>query len=579
MRLRGSEERQTSIFLDGAPLSVPWDGRVDLSALPAGLINSVRVTKSAAPIEYGANSVLGVVDLRTSMAAPEGLGSVQIDVGTQEARSISATGNFTTGPVDWLIGGGYRSINGEAVSNESIIPFGPIAKDYRANTDLESGSAYVGVATDQSWGTARVSLLSVVADRGIANTGHIDPDIGSPRYWRYPDWQFNQLTMNSAIDIGDTTQFRTTAWLQFFEQTIDQYMDDSYTLRASREEDDDLTLGLRTVLDLPLPAIDARLVANAQTTQHDQIDTDLQASTAVESGTYQQDIFSLGAELDFSSIRGMTFSAALSYDMASTPKTGQHAEQSRMSDWAASLVARWQLSNSWNSVATIGQRTRFPTLRELYGEALGSFLINPDLTPETAFLADLTFEYLGDYANTTFQITPWILRIDDTLSRRTVLVDGRRLRQRYNIRGSKGYGVEFLYDWTLNDRFNLRLQGNWQNLEAREDDDGSKPVLYQRPESQVALALDYLLSTNWDLFAEFEYFGTALDEAEDGTVVTLPTAVTVDLQLFRTISQTQQGRWRLYGGVDNMTNALVLPQLGLPMPGRTAVIGFQFESS
>lgn len=28
-RVRGAEERQTQVFLDGAPLTVPWDGRIN----------------------------------------------------------------------------------------------------------------------------------------------------------------------------------------------------------------------------------------------------------------------------------------------------------------------------------------------------------------------------------------------------------------------------------------------------------------------------------------------------------------------------------------------------------------------
>ena len=89
LRLRGSEERQTGIYLDGAPLSVPWDGRVDLSALPAGLVDSVRVIVSAAPIEYGPNAVLGIVDIRTPVRAEPGLSSLQAGAGTQGARSVS----------------------------------------------------------------------------------------------------------------------------------------------------------------------------------------------------------------------------------------------------------------------------------------------------------------------------------------------------------------------------------------------------------------------------------------------------------------------------------------------------------
>jgi iron complex outermembrane recepter protein len=64
-RVRGSDERQTLVFLDGAPLAVPWDGRVDIGLLPAGLVGGLVVRKGAGAIEYGANAVAGVVDLTT----------------------------------------------------------------------------------------------------------------------------------------------------------------------------------------------------------------------------------------------------------------------------------------------------------------------------------------------------------------------------------------------------------------------------------------------------------------------------------------------------------------------------------
>jgi iron complex outermembrane receptor protein len=577
LRLRGSEERQTSIFLDGAPLTVPWDGRVDLSSLPVGLVNSMQVTASAAPVEYGANSVLGVVDLRTAILAPAGLDSLQLASGTEGARSLSTTANVNTGPVDWLVGGSYRRLDGEAVSDASVIPYGQISDDQRINTDLESGSIFIAAGKEQSWGTARLSLLSVRADRGIANAGHIDPDVGSPRYWRYPSWAFDQLTLNTVAAIGDAMQLRSTAWVQSFAQTIEQYTDDTYSLLESTEDDEDLTVGLRLVLETPFPAMDLRFVGNAQTTQHDQLDTDTQGASTLESGTYQQNIFSLATEADFSPIAGIMLSTAISYDVSSTPKTGSHAAQDDLSDWAASIAAQWRLSDDWSAAATLGQRTRFPTLRELYGVALGSFLLNPDLAPETALLGDLTMESVSANENLIWRITPWILRIDGTLSHRNVDVDGLRLRQRYNLRGSKGHGLEIILDWTANDRLSVQLQGNWQKLEARREEDGTRPVLYQRPRMQAAITLDYLFNVNWDLFAELRYIGEALDEDEDSSVVKLPTATTIDLRLFRTLRRDERGLWRAYAGIDNVSDELVLPQLGLPQPGRTAVIGLQFD--
>jgi iron complex outermembrane recepter protein len=576
LRLRGSEERQTGIYLDGAPLSVPWDGRVDLSALPAGVVETVRVTASAAPIEYGPNSVLGVVDIQTPGAAQPGLDSMQAEIGTQDSGSLSAAAGARARGIDWLIGGGYRRVGGEAVSDTSVIPYGPVGDGERVNTDLETASLFVAAGRKLDNGAVRLSLFSVDAERGIANAGHIDPAIGSPRYWRYPHWRFDQLTFNSAFDVGPRTTLRSTAWFQHFEQTIDQYTDDSYATLGASEDDEDNTLGLRIVLERPFEAFDLRVVGNAQTTLHDQVDNDHVSDSTSPLTSYRQDIFSLGAEIDTAASDDLVLSAAASYDLATTPETGGRDPQEDLADWAASVAAGWHPSDAWQIVGTLGQRTRFPTLRELYGEALGQFLINPDLRPETTLLGDLTLERISRDGTLKVRLTPWILEIDDTLSQRNVEVNGQRFRQRYNLEGSNGHGVEAGIDWNVDDRLELRFHANWQDLEARIGEDGTRPVLYQRPDIQATITVDWLISTDWDLFLEVRHVGTALDEDEDGSIVELPTSTAAGFRLFRTVHQDEGSRWRIYAGVDNIGDEVILPQLGLPQPGRTLSLGVSF---
>lgn len=577
LRLRGSEERQTGIYLDGAPLSVPWDGRVDLGALPAGIIESVQVTASAAPIEYGPNSVLGVVDIRTPASLESGLDSFQAETGSEESGSLSGAAGATAAGINWLVGGGYRRIGGEAVSDISAIPFGPARNGQRVNTDLESASVFVAAGREFDHGAARLSWFSVDAERGIANAGHIDPAQGSPRYWRYPHWRFDQLTLNSASDLSVGMSLRSTAWFQHFEQTIDQYTDETYTSLERSEDDEDNTLGLRMVLERPFDAFDLRLVGNAQTSRHDQLDTDRLNGDVGPLTSYRQDIYSLGAEIDTGIGDDLMLSAAVSYDLATTPETGGRESQEDLSDWAASVAARWFPSEQWQIAGTLGQRTRFPTLRELYGEALGQFLVNPDLRPETTLLGDLTLEHVSRDGALRLRLTPWFLRVDDTLSRRNVEVDGERRRQRYNLAGADGHGVEAGIDWNADDRLELRLHANWQDLEARLEEGGNRPVLYQRPDLQATLTVDWLFAADWDLFVEVRHVGTAMDEDEDGSIRELPTSTTVDLRLFRTLRQDEAGRWRVYAGVENLGDELILPQLGLPQPGRTAALGVAFE--
>jgi iron complex outermembrane receptor protein len=265
------------------------------------------------------------------------------------------------------------------------------------------------------------------------------------------------------------------------------------------------------------------------------------------------------------------------YDFSNTPETGGREPQDALSDWAASVAARWYPGDRWQVAGTLGQRTRFPSLRELYGEALGQFLVNPGLRPETALLGDLTFERTSVDGTLVLKLTPWISRVDNTLSRRIVVVDGVRMRQRYNLEGSDGYGVEAGVSWNANDELELQLHANWQELQARLEADGSRPVLWQRPDLQATLVVDWLFATNWDLFLEVRYLGSALDEDEDGSVVELPTSTTANVRIFRTLAFTDSGRWRAYAGIDNLGDELILPQLGLPQPGRTAMLGFSFE--
>jgi iron complex outermembrane recepter protein len=89
--------------------------------------------------------------------------------------------------------------------------------------------------------------------------------------------------------------------------------------------------------------------------------------------------------------------------------------------------------------------------------------------------------------------------------------------------------------------------------------------------------LDYYFGRDWDFYFEAEYLGVAQDEDENGNVVDLPTSWLVDMRLFRTIRERAGGRWRAYAGLDNALNDVVLPQLGLPQPGRTFKVGVVFE--
>ena len=174
VRIRGSEERQAAVFLDGAPLSVPWDGRVDLGVLPASLLNTVSVTKGAVPIEYGTNAVAGVVDLQTRR--DDASTEAEVSAGSQELRAASALAQWNpTDRLETQLAAGYVARDAQTIADRDALPFSQHDAEARTNTDLESRSLFAAIDMASGATLWRISLLHADIERGIAPESHLDP--------------------------------------------------------------------------------------------------------------------------------------------------------------------------------------------------------------------------------------------------------------------------------------------------------------------------------------------------------------------------------------------------------------------
>ncbi len=578
LRLRGSEERQSQIFIDGAPISVPWDGRADLSLFPASFIRKVSIIKSAAPIEYGANAVLGVVDISTFETADDFKLSARTELGTHGARLLEGEVSVPIAGASLQLGGNHFSRDALAVASREAVPFDPLLGDGRTNTDLESTSFFGAVALERDWGSFRVSAFDIEAEKGIAAAAHLDPAEDSPRFWRYPEWHMTQISLAGDVKLGADTKLRVNSWHQRFAQKIVSYSDISYSQAEEQQDDRDRTYGGRMTLSHDWRHLTTRLVASAQESTHTETETDPLANTSGNAERFRQRLFSIGGEVDIPLTDTVKSSFSLAHDRASTPLTGGRPIQPAISNWATAGALEWLATPELTVTATLGQRTRFPTMRELYGNALGRFLLNPDLKPETALVGDMTFAWAPAALPFELKITPWFTRIDDTLSQRNVRVDGVSRRQRINLDGSVGYGIEAGLVWQASSALNIEANAFWQDLEADRDAEGKRPTLYQRPESQLLLAANYETPGGSSVRAEMNHLGQAFDENEDGTVARLGTSTEFNVKFYIPVKRTDYGVWQVYGSVNNITDTTILPQLGLPDAGRTFKLGIRLKS-
>jgi iron complex outermembrane recepter protein len=575
-RVRGAEERQTAVFLDGAPFNVPWDGRIDLGVLPAGLIGNITVIKGASPIEYGANAVSGVVDLQTRRGKPYG-GNGSGFTGTAETGTLGFTniaGVVTVGKDDFdvTLSGGYIKRDAVAVADRDALPFSQGPGNRRTNTDLESFSIFGAVGNRFGPIETRLSVIYNLSERGIAPESDRDPARFAPRYWRYPLIELTQVTFNASAELGKDTKLVLVAYDQKFNQQIDQFRDVTYTALRTRQQDDDDTIGGRVTLSSKLGPVDLRFAGSYQTSEHEQIDTPFPQNIPGPKLKFRQNLGSAGIEADVAAGKNTRFTVGAGYDRSTTPLTGDKPSQPSADAGTYTASVEQKFTDKLKLTITGGRRTRFAVARELFAEALGRFQPNPDLKPERATQIDASLNWSDDRVSVT--VNPYYINGNNTIVQR-VLANGRR--QRFNLTGTESYGLDADIRAKIVGGLGFSLAGNVQSSKA---DKGAAPIrrLAQRPRYDVTAVLDYRLDDRAYIAAEVQNIGQARDIRADGSNVFLPKSTEFNLRGRLTIFRPKNGpHISLTASGDNLTNEVVTVQAGLPAPGRTFRVGIRFD--
>jgi iron complex outermembrane receptor protein len=186
---RGSDSRQVAVLLDGVPLTLAWDGRADVSVIPATAPTHVEFTRGLSSMLYGPNVLGGVVEISVgrSLLQPAAA-SAQVGTGIDGVGgfggSASVTVPFASNAGRWLVraGLGYADSPGQPLARGVAEPL-PAANGLRLNTDSRTVDAFATARFHSNSGAwASMSASSFDAERGIA----AELGVGNARYWRYP---------------------------------------------------------------------------------------------------------------------------------------------------------------------------------------------------------------------------------------------------------------------------------------------------------------------------------------------------------------------------------------------------------
>ncbi len=111
--IRGSEEAEVAVLIDGVPLSRAASGTIDLSQIPVDGLVRVEIWRGTPPLELGAEAIGGAINLVTNKARRPQSWRAQVGGGSFGARNASLSYGEAKNGASAQVTAAYRGANGD----------------------------------------------------------------------------------------------------------------------------------------------------------------------------------------------------------------------------------------------------------------------------------------------------------------------------------------------------------------------------------------------------------------------------------------------------------------------------------
>lgn len=558
--LRGFGQRQISVFLDGVPISIPFDGVVDLSQLVGDDIWRLRVSGGISSVLYGANTLGGTVNIITT--PPQSGERLRLRLeGSGQGRLFGGLGY--AGHIGKLIYSSYLALD-QAPNFQLPADAPPMANENggrRDNSEYRKSSA--SLKFFYPFGKRhRLALHMNVVD----NRFNVPPNALSarPRYWRFPEWKRSILSLSSDHFFGPRFMLRTAWYYDQYRNVLESYDDPGYTTQTRRyafsSTYDDYSLGVnlypRWYL-LPFGATDGILSVKQ--------DVHRQKSGEAPFENYAARTWIAGFQQTFRLTS--RWSALIGAD-------ANYLRPVRAQDFPlrdpillmnGQAVVQFTPNSRWRLHVATGRKSRFPTLKELYSERLGRYLANPELKAERSFNNEAGIDWKSPKGS--LRVTLFYNRLTDLIAPRQL---GNNLQQMQNIGEALLYG----FDTGWRQRWHrLELTVSYTFLKAQNrSPDRDADYLEYRPRHTLYSELRYRINRRFTVGMEARYVaGQYFQNPDTGDWRELNDYLLFHLRVGYRLTDLSA----IYLCVSNLTDQFYYSEYGVPMPGRDVMAGLR----
>ncbi len=560
--VRGYEQSNVLVLVDGVPMADPYYGDLDLGQLPVFDIAGITVTRGGASPLYGPNGLGGVINIVTYQGGESSRITGRLRLTDNQTGLAHASAGGGAEQLNWYVGLGYESSDGWDLS-DGFEPTEYEDGGTRANSDFKRGSALVRVGYElDERSSIFASLRYVDSQKGIPF--HTTQPSGFVRFARFPTWQQTALGLAYERRLSGDGRLRAQLFGVGFENTLEVYGDPELEGLWLESTFSDRTYGGYVLAQRPLN--DRHQLGTAlhiRNDQHKKIES-YPDGTTDPSERYAAWTLSLSAEDRWRVGRRTDLIISLAADTLrveearSLRSSGDDAElvddpRSKDTLLSPQIEVQSAFSDAWAGSAAIYHRSRFPTMRQLYGTNPPS----PDLQPERNTGIDLGLTWAKGVS--TVRANIFGDRIDDLISRQ-----GRAYPYQ-NQDEAEIRGLELRFDTSTNW---LDCGVSWTGLDHRftRSSEGMDKIPYV-PDSQFETLVVAHIGERVDLRGTWLVTGNRVFY-DRGDKKELDGYQLVNLGIMARLGVTE-----LSVQADNIFDDNIEQEDGYPLPGRRIWVG------
>jgi outer membrane receptor protein involved in Fe transport len=411
--MRGFEQENVLILLDGIPLGVPYEGLVNLTDIPVQNIAEIKVIKGNASVLYGPNAMGGVINIITKKGTTDPQLSVSYQQSDYDTHHLSLTHGWSLGPFSYFLGASRRESDGYRLSdtftlpaevlasmavspaNPTSLPNVPIAPDSgkRENSyydkDAFTFTGNLGMGSRHDLG---ISFEYYNNDYGVPPVPifreHKKGFFYFPRYWQFSDWERYTLNITEEARLSEMFRIKTRIFYDNYDNTLKTYDDATYSTQnrigppSGNSIYDDYSLGaqIQTFWD----GLSGNHISFGFQFKKDIHRENFNESPFDKFESYTYSV-ALEDRIDLSDKLALTIGA--SYDVFDK-KTLDMAGEGKLNPgedvgaFSPQIGLSYDLSDTLNIYGSAGRKVRFPTMRNLYSEGIIGPQGNPNLKEE-----------------------------------------------------------------------------------------------------------------------------------------------------------------------------------------------------